>query len=285
MTKDERQLIRMMNRSFKDKKKNSRNIEIKDLPKETDSSTLETESSKAIEEDPIIIPKSDFNFSFDLDDDLSFDEEVDDSIESEPCEYKLKLNDGNEIISLPEKVLHNIIKDCVEEIIKRNQNEESNDLCESEENNHLDTGLELDDDTLDDILSTKPKRLYQRFILSDPWLPFENDCRLDKFVVYDGNSVDLEFSILLNKSPYLKNELTDLNDPLNVLRRFRNLVEKSSSSENNIKCNIIYSYNNNSVNLNDVKYAISGRIISMEILQTYGLELRITVKGKIINHA
>ena len=83
------------------------------------------------------------------------------------------------------------------------------------------------------------KPLIQHFVLENPWLPYEKDLRLNKFVIHQNNSVDLEFDIIFNRPPHLRNEPSDLNDPLNVLRRFYSLMGKSDVDGNNIKCSII----------------------------------------------
>lgn len=192
MTRDERQLIRMMNRSFKDKKQ-SRNIEIKDLTDIQDESEL----------------KSEF-------DNLSADDTIED----------------------------------------------------------FDSWNEETDEVFDEY-----KPLIQHFVLKNPWLPYEKDLRLNKFVIHQNNSVDLEFDIIFNRPPHLKNEPSDLNDPLNVLRRFYSLMGKSD----NIKCSISYTDAPDDVLQKGLTlYSISGTITSMEILQNYGLGLRIKVKGEII---
>ena len=125
--------------------------------------------------------------------------------------------------------------------------------------------------------------MIQHFVLENPWLPYEKDLRLNKFVIHQNNSVDLEFDIIFNRPPHLRNEPSDLNDPLNVLRRFYSLMGKSDVDGNNIKCSISYTDAPDDVLQKGLTlYSISGAITSMEILQNYGLGLRIKVKGEII---
>ena len=288
MTKDERQLIRMMNKSFKDKK-NSRNIEIKDLSKETEPSASKSESDETVDKDPFEPCHPNFNFIFDLDD-PSYDEVIGDSDESKSYESNPELKEKPKIISLTEADMQNIVKECADRILEEIKNgkssEDSDTIYAIDVDDQFDTGLEIDETPGDvgEILDFKP--LIQHFTLDNPWLPYEKDTRLSKFIIHQGNTVDLEFEINFNRPPHLRHEPSDLNDPLKILNRFKALMNKSDADGNNIKCSI--TYNNapdNAIIKNTTIYSITGKITSMEILQTYGLGLRITVKGKIINHA
>lgn len=215
MTRDERQLIRMMNKSFDKGKVNSMNIEIKDLTNIQDESELKSEFDNLSADDTIMVkdnPTDKLN-AYNLDPD-----------------YEITMKE------------------------------------------------EETDEVFDEY-----KPLIQHFVLENPWLPYEKDLRLNKFVIHQNNSVDLEFDIIFNRPPHLRNEPSDLNDPLNVLRRFYSLMGKSDVDGNNIKCSISYTDAPDDVLQKGLTlYSISGAITSMEILQNYGLGLRIKVKGEII---
>ena len=147
--------------------------------------------------------------------------------------------------------------------------------------------MEIDEDFEDEDNGLDiQKPLVQHFTLNNPWLPYEKDIKLTKFIIYQDNTVDLEFDINFNRPPHLRNEPSDLNDPLKILNQFKALMDKSNAGGNNIECSV--TYNNapdNAIIKSTTIYSIIGKIISMEILQNYGLGLKIKVKGKITNHA
>ena len=286
MTRDERQLIRMMNRSFSDKK-NSRNIEIKDLSKETDSSASKSESDETDDKGPFKPYNTDFNFNFDLDD-TSYDVGIPIPDDAKPCEPNPESNEKPEMVSLTENDMQNIVKECVDRIWEKIKNNVSKDDSDSDTvyaldvDDHLDTGLEIDE--ISDDVDYKP--LIQHFTLTNPWLPYEKDLDLNMFRINQDNTVELEFDIRFNKPLHLKYEPTDLHDPLKILNRFKALMDKSNADDNNIICTITY---NNAPDNAKIKsttvYNVAGRITSMAILQFSGLGLRINVKGKIANYA
>lgn len=288
MTRDEKQLIRMMNKSFSEKK-NSRSIEVKDLSKETDSSASKSEANETVDEDPFDPYHPNYNFIFDLDN-PSHEGTIDLPKEKEPENSVINPEsvDRLERISLTEDDFHCIVKECIDEIMEKikngelNEDSDSDTVYEIDMDDHLDTGLEIDEvpNDKDEVLEFKP--LVQHFTLSNPWLPYEKDLKLNKFVIYQDDTVDLEFDIIFNRPPHLRHEPSDLNDPLKILNQFKALMDKSDANGNNIKCSIIY--NNapdNAIIKSTTIYSIIGKITSMEILQNYGLGLRIKIKGRI----
>lgn len=250
MTRDERQLIRMMNRSFKDKKQ-SRNLEIKDLTGReklyiftSKNKRLENEETNDIKKDELNVPYFVFDSNVGINDELDlakkeFNDNLNDNLTDLTTKANVKIINGNDMLNLEE------------------YDDEKEKVCY--------------------------KPLIQHFVLEDAWLPYEKDLRLNKFVIHQNNSVDLEFDVIFHKPPHLRNEPSDLNDPLNVLRRFYSLMGKSDADGNNIKCSISYTdAPDEALQKEFTLYSISGTITSMEILQNYGLDLRIKVKGKII---
>ena len=270
MTRDERQLIRMMNKSFDKGKVNSMNIEIKDLTNIQDESELKSEFDNLSADDTIIVkdnPTDKLN-AYNLDPDYEITMKENDN------EWKkVKSLSGDEM----KNFIHTIVKKALTELGL--DAELPIDLYASS-----DIGEDFDswDEETDEVFD-EYKPLIQHFVLENPWLPYEKDLRLNKFVIHQNNSVDLEFDIIFNRPPHLRNEPSDLNDPLNVLRRFYSLMGKSDVDGNNIKCSISYTDAPDDVLQKGLTlYSISGAITSMEILQNYGLGLRIKVKGEII---
>lgn len=270
MTRDERQLIRMMNKSFDKGKVNSMNIEIKDLTNIQDESELKSEFDNLSADDTIMVkdnPTDKLN-AYNLDPDYEITMKENDN------EWKkVKSLSGDEM----KNFIHTIVKKALTELGL--DAELSIDLYASS-----DIGEDFDswDEETDEVFD-EYKLLIQHFVLENPWLPYEKDLRLNKFVIHQNNSVDLEFDIIFNRPPHLRNEPSDLNDPLNVLRRFYSLMGKSDVDGNNIKCSISYTDAPDDVLQKGLTlYSISGAITSMEILQNYGLGLRIKVKGEII---
>lgn len=249
MTRDERQLIRMMNRSFQDKKQ-PRNIEVKDLSE-----------------------SADFRFRSDLGN-PPYDGAID----------LPKENESNICATDPEKIeLFPITEDKIQKLIKECADKIRGKIKNASTLDEIKVDVSLDDMKIDEITDDDYKPLIQHFVLYNPWLPYEKDLRLTKFVIHQNNSVDLEFDIIFNKPPHLRNEPSDLNDPLNVLNRFYSLMGKSNADGNNIKCGISYTdAPDDALQKGLTLYSISGTITSMEILQDYGLGLRIKVKGEII---
>lgn len=277
MTKDERQLIRMMNRTFKDKK-SSRNIEIKDLSKETDPSVVNTEHIKSTDDEPIKPYHSGFDFSFDLDkDDPSYNEVIDIPNESKSCESNPESNEKVEMISMTEDEINKLVKECVDKI----KNNDSDTIYK------IGVVDNLDDREIDEITDEEDYRpLIQHFTLANPWLPYEKDLDLHFFRINQDNTVELEFDIIFNKPLHLKYEPTDLHDPLKILNRFKTLMDKSNADGNNIICSVTYNNAPDNARIkNSTIYNIAGKITSMQILQFSGVGLRINVKGKITNHA
>lgn len=269
MTRDERQLIRMMNKSFDKGKVNSMNIEIKDLTNIQDESELKSEFDNLSADDTIMVkdnPTDKLN-AYNLDPDYEI------TIKENDNEWKkVKSLSGDEM----KNFIHTIVKKALTELGL--DAELSIDLYASS-----DIGEDFDswDEETDEVFD-EYKPLIQHFVLENPWLPYEKDLRLNKFVIHQNNSVDLEFDIIFNRPPHLRNEPSDLNDPLNVLRRFYSLMGKSDVDGNNIKCSISYTDAPDDVLQKGLTlYSISGAITSMEILQNYGLGLRIKVKGEI----
>lgn len=270
MTRDERQLIRMMNKSFDKGKVNSMNIEIKDLTNIQDESELKSEFDNLSADDTIMVkdnPTDKLN-AYNLDPDYEITMKENDN------EWKkVKSLSGDEM----KNFIHTIVKKALTKLGL--DAELSIDLYASS-----DIGEDFDswDEETDEVFD-EYKPLIQHFVLENPWLPYEKDLRLNKFVIHQNNSVDLEFDIIFNRPPHLRNEPSDLNDPLNVLRRFYSLMGKSDVDGNNIKCSISYTDAPDDVLQKELTlYSISGAITSMEILQNYGLGLRIKVKGEII---
>lgn len=270
MTRDERQLIRMMNKSFDKGKVNSMNIEIKDLTNIQDESELKSEFDNLSADDTIMVkdnPTDKLN-AYNLDPDYEITMKENDN------EWKkVKSLSGDEM----KNFIHTIVKKALTELGL--DAELSIDLYASS-----DIGEDFDswDEETDEVFD-EYKPLIQHFVLENPWLPYEKDLRLNKFVIHQNNSVDLEFDIIFNRPPHLRNEPSDLNDPLNVLRRFYSLMGKSDVDGNNIKCSISYTdAPDDALQKGLTLYSISGAITSMEILQNYGLGLRIKVKGEII---
>lgn len=270
MTRDERQLIRMMNKSFDKGKVNSMNIEIKDLTNIQDESELKSEFDNLSADDTIMVkdnPTDKLN-AYNLDPDYEI------TIKENDNEWKkVKSLSGDEM----KNFIHTIVKKALTELGL--DAELPIDLYASS-----DIGEDFDswDEETDEVFD-EYKPLIQHFVLENPWLPYEKDLRLNKFVIHQNNSVDLEFDIIFNRPPHLRNEPSDLNDPLNVLRRFYSLMGKSDVDGNNIKCSISYTDAPDDVLQKGLTlYSISGAITSMEILQNYGLGLRIKVKGEII---
>lgn len=266
MTKDERQLIRMMNRSFKDKK-NSRNIEVNDLS--------ESIFDKITNDNPIKPYTSDFCSKIDLDNPL-YDGTLDLPKENESniC----AINPENlKLIPITEDEIQKLVKECTDKIREKIKN--ASTLYEIKIDGSLDD-MEIDEITDDDY-----RPLIQHFVLSNPWLPYEKDIKLTKFIIHQDSTVDLEFDIKFNIPPHLKHEPTDLNNPLKILKNFKNLMGKSNADGDNIKCSIIYTDTPDYGLAKDREsFLITGKITSMEILQSYGLGLKITIKGKITNH-
>lgn len=269
MTRDERQLIRMMNKSFDKGKVNSMNIEIKDLTNIQDESELKSEFDNLSADDTIMVkdnPTDKLN-AYNLDPDYEITMKENDN------EWKkVKSLSGDEM----KNFTHTIVKKALTKLGL--DAELSIDLYASS-----DIGEDFDswDEETDEVFD-EYKPLIQHFVLENPWLPYEKDLRLNKFVIHQNNSVDLEFDIIFNRPPHLRNEPSDLNDPLNVLRRFYSLMGKSDVDGNNIKCSISYTDAPDDVLQKGLTlYSISGAITSMEILQNYGLGLRIKVKGEI----
>ena len=270
MTRDERQLIRMMNKSFDKGKVNSMNIEIKDLTNIQDESELKSEFDNLSADDTIMVkdnPTDKLN-AYNLDPDYEI------TIKENDNEWKkVKSLSGDEM----KNFIHTIVKKALTELGL--DAELPIDLYASS-----DIGEDFDswDEETDEVFD-EYKPLIQHFVLENPWLPYEKDLRLNKFVIHQNDSVDLEFDIIFNRPPHLRNEPSDLNDPLNVLRRFYSLMGKSDVDGNNIKCSISYTDAPDDVLQKGLTlYSISGAITSMEILQNYGLGLRIKVKGEII---
>ena len=270
MTRDERQLIRMMNKSFDKGKVNSMNIEIKDLTNIQDESELKSEFDNLSADDTIMVkdnPTDKLN-AYNIDPDYEITMKENDN------EWKkVKSLSGDEM----KNFIHTIVKKALTKLGL--DAELSIDLYASS-----DIGEDFDswDEETDEVFD-EYKPLIQHFVLENPWLPYEKDLRLNKFVIHQNNSVDLEFDIIFNRPPHLRNEPSDLNDPLNVLRRFYSLMGKSDVDGNNIKCSISYTDAPDDVLQKELTlYSISGAITSMEILQNYGLGLRIKVKGEII---
>ena len=270
MTRDERQLIRMMNKSFDKGKVNSMNIEIKDLTNIQDESELKSEFDNLSADDTIMVkdnPTDKLN-AYNLDPDYEI------TIKENDNEWKkVKSLSGDEM----KNFIHTIVKKALTELGL--DAELPIDLYASS-----DIGEDFDswDEETDEVFD-EYKPLIQHFVLENPWLPYEKELRLNKFVIHQNNSVDLEFDISFNRPPHLRNEPSDLNDPLNVLRRFYSLMGKSDVDGNNIKCSISYTDAPDDVLQKGLTlYSISGAITSMEILQNYGLGLRIKVKGEII---
>lgn len=270
MTRDERQLIRMMNKSFDKGKVNSMNIEIKDLTNIQDESELKSEFDNLSADDTIMVkdnPTDKLN-AYNLDPDYEITMK-----ENDNKWKKVKSLSGDEM----KNFIHTIVKKALTKLGL--DAELSIDLYASS-----DIGEDFDswDEETDEVFD-EYKPLIQHFVLENPWLPYEKDLRLNKFVIHQNNSVDLEFDIIFNRPPHLRNEPSDLNDPLNVLRRFYSLMGKSDVDGNNIKCSISYTDAPDDVLQKELTlYSISGAITSMEILQNYGLGLRIKVKGEII---
>lgn len=239
MTRDERQLIRMMNKSF-NTKGNSRAIKINDLSEKKSS-------------------------EFGLDDETNSDCD-----QCPASNHYLNTDWLNLFNSHRSPSPDSVFTINTGEDKKRGHNDvEPSDVVEEPKKYDLD----------------EPKTLCQHFVLENPWLPYEDDCRLTKFVVGNDKDVDLEFEILFKRPPHLMHKPSDLNDPLSVIRRFKKLVDEPDESKSStIKCYVLYCYDDEFASKDNafLSYKIEGKITAMEVTQ-YRFGLKITVKGKITN--
>lgn len=274
MTREEKQLIRRMNRSFKEKK-SSRKIEISDLTDAKETSNL-VSGYDEVENDDLIGVKNGLH-AYNLNPDYEINQEADIS------------DDFGVTTSYDD--LKEIIKEGTKKTIEKIERKKRGALF-----NNFD--IPIPDDIVGDNekdFFNEHKPLVQEFVLIDPWLPYSKDCRLTRFSIKEDESVDLDFFIPFNRPPHLRHTPSDLNNPLGVLKRFKKLIEDDDAKANyvkvgydirqgdNIRCYVSYSYHDDCSDAdNGVTFNITGKIASMEIQQGGEYGLKITVSGKII---
>lgn len=248
MTRDEKQLIRQMNKSFKNKKW-SRIIKINDS---TGHDNDDQESND-------LIGIKDELHAYNLNPNHNIDFKI--------GEFTLSEDEYNDFRT-------NVYKKIAEESAKLGLTGNDSLILEEDSDNQNKKKEEPE---------TKP--LIQHFTLDNPWLPYENDIRLTRFVINQDNDAELEFEIIFNRPPHLRHDPSDLNNPLKIINQFKNLMDGSQTNGNNFKCIVSYSDAPDDALLkNFTFFNISGKIASMEILQNYGFGLRIKVNGRILTN-